>query len=46
MMRWARFFWWTDSLFESAAVDGRKRAEAARMEVNRNEERARTKLTV
>lgn len=46
MIRLARFFRWTDNLFESAAVEGRKSAEAARMEVNRNAERARTKLTV
>lgn len=41
-----KFLRWAESRFESAAVDGRKRAEAARMEVKRNAERARTKLTV
>jgi hypothetical protein len=46
MIRYARFLRWTERRFESAAVDGRKRAEAARIEVKRNAERARTKLTV
>jgi hypothetical protein len=46
MTRCAKFLQCTESLFDSAAVDGRKRADAAKIEVKRKAERARTKATV
>lgn len=44
--RCAKFLQCAESLFDSAAVDGRKRADAAKIEVKRKAERDRTKATV
>lgn len=46
MTRWARLRQWTARRFDSAAVEGRKSADAARIEVNRKAERDRTKVEV
>ena len=44
--RCAKFLQCTESLFDRAAVDGRKSADAARIEVKRKADRIRTKLAV
>ena len=46
VMRCTKSLMWLFRRVERAAVSGRNNAAAARMEVNRNDERERTKLAV
>ena len=43
---WASVLTWDVSLFESAAVEGRNDADADKMDVNKNDDWARTNDTV